>query len=106
MIWNERVMAEISVRIVERAFAFRNPFECPLTNMSFATSFSCLCLFLLFHGCGATRAVELKHKAAGNTPQTLAVYEAWFGLPKHISVGYSTNNAETVRNQMRKAKSL
>jgi len=74
--------------------------------MSFATSFSCLCLFLLFHGCGATRAVELTHKAVGNAPQTLAVYEAWFGHPKHISVGYSTNNPETVRTQMRKAKSL
>lgn len=75
--------------------------------MSLTMNVSCLSLLLLFHGCAhSSTAVELKYKAVGNTPQTLALYEAWFGQPKHISVGYSTNNAETIRDQIRKAKEL
>src|SRR5471030_2441085 len=75
--------------------------------MSLAASVFFLCVLLLLHGCGQySVAVELKHKAIGNTPQTLALYEAWFGQTKHIPVGYSTKNADTIRNQIRKAKAL
>ena len=66
-----------------------------------------LCLFLMFHGCsGPSQPVQLKYKAAGPTPQVLAVYEAWFGLPSHISVGYSSTDADVLRNQIRKAKEM
>ena len=36
----------------------------------------------------------------------LALYEAWFGEPQHLSVGYSTRNPDTIRDQMRKAREL
>ena len=75
--------------------------------MPFAASASSLCLLLLMYGCGHhSAAVELKHRAVGSTPQALALYEAWFGQPKHISVGYSTKDADTIREQIRKAKEL
>jgi hypothetical protein len=62
---------------------------------------------MLLHGCaGSSPAVQLKYPAAGKSPEVLAVYEAWFGPAKHISVGYSSNNPETIRNQMRQAKEL
>ena len=75
--------------------------------MSHATSASSLCIVLLFHGCGhSSTPVDLKYKAVGTSPQTLALYEAWFGQPPHISVGYSTNSPETVRDQIHKAREL
>src|SRR5579885_1304524 len=75
--------------------------------MSITTNAICLSLVMLVHSCAHSIApVELKHKAVNNTPQTLALYEAWFGQPKHISVGYSSNNPDTVRDQIRKAKAL
>ena len=36
----------------------------------------------------------------------LAVYEAWFGLPKHISVGYSSIDPQVVRKQILRAKEM
>jgi len=75
--------------------------------MSFGKSLSSLCMLLSFHGCLASSApVDLKYKAVGPAPEMLALYEAWFGEPKHISVGYSTKSADTVRDQIRKAKDL
>ena len=73
--------------------------------MSLVSIASSLVLLLGFHGCSSA-AVELRHKAVGNTPQNLALYEGWFGEPKHISVGYSTDNPEAVRNQIQKAKAM
>lgn len=70
-------------------------------------SVSSLCLLLLVHGCGsASHAVDLKYKATGSAPQTLALYEAWFGEPKHISVGYSTNDPETIKKQIKHAREM
>ncbi len=75
--------------------------------MSLTSSAWCICTLVLFHGCAHSSVpVELKHKAVGNTPQILALYEAWFGQPKHISVGYSSHNPDTIRDQIRKAKEL
>lgn len=48
----------------------------------------------------------LKYKAVGNAPQTLALYEAWFGHPKHISIGYSSHDPSVINNQIRKAKAM
>jgi hypothetical protein len=51
------------------------------------------------------KAMPLKHKATGQLPQTIALYEAWFGHPNHISVGYSSQDPSVIINQIRKAKS-
>ena len=37
-------------------------------------------------------------------PQVLAVYEAWFGHPKHISISYSSHDPDVIRKQIRQAK--
>src|SRR5580698_2309343 len=67
-----------------------------------------LCL-LLPRGCSdavSGQAAPLKYKAAGNSPQTIALYEAWFGHPQHISVGYSSHDPGVIASQMRRAKSM
>ncbi len=50
--------------------------------------------------------VQLKYKATGKSPELLAVYEAWFGLPKHISIGYSSIDPQVVRQQIHRAKEM
>jgi len=69
-----------------------------------------LLLLLIFsHGCstpGTVRALPLKHRATGNSPQVIALYEAWFGLPNHISVGYSSQDPEVIHSQIRRAKAM
>ena len=68
-----------------------------------------LFLFLLPHGCfgpGLGHGQPLKHRATGNSPQTIALYEAWFGHPKHISVGYSSHDPAEIDKQIRQAKSM
>jgi hypothetical protein len=65
--------------------------------------------FFMSHGCsdlGSPRIQPLKYKAVGPEPQTIALYEAWFGHPRHISVGYSTQDPVAVNNQIRKAKAM
>lgn len=75
--------------------------------MLFANCLSSFVVFCFLRGCAAsTPAPELKYKAVGNSPQAIALYEAWFGESKHISVGYSTKNPDTIREQIRKAKDL
>ena len=39
-------------------------------------------------------------------PQILALYEPWFGHPRHISVGYSSHDPVVIRKQMDEAKAL
>lgn len=66
-------------------------------------------LFLLPHGCsspGLPAPVQLKYKAAGTSPEILALYEAWFGFSKHISVGYSSHDPAVIRRQIQEAKSM
>lgn len=68
-----------------------------------------LSLFLLSHGCfgpESAQAPPLQHKATGSAPETLALYEAWFGHPRHISVGYSSHDPAEINSQIRKAKSM
>jgi len=72
------------------------------------TNFALLFL-LLFRGCAGPSvdvAQPLKYKATGKTPETLALYEAWFGHPKHISIGYSSHDTSVIDNQIRKAKAM
>jgi hypothetical protein len=67
-----------------------------------------LCLFVP-HGCSdlqASQTAPLKYKAAGQTPETIALYEAWFGHPNHISVGYSSHDPAVIAAQMKRAKAM
>jgi hypothetical protein len=48
----------------------------------------------------------LKYKAAGSAPQVIAVYEAWFGHPKHISVGYSSHDPAKLVSQIAQARKM
>jgi hypothetical protein len=68
-------------------------------------------LFLLSfaRGCShpaTTESSRPPHQVPAGPPQVLAVYEAWFGHPSHISVGYSSHDADVLRKQIRQAKAL
>lgn len=68
-------------------------------------------LFLLFLplGCshpGPNHSVHLAKRDAGTYPKILAVYEAWWGHPRHISIGYSSHDPEQVQKQIREAKAM
>lgn len=68
-----------------------------------------LSLFFILRSCssaGPTGTGRLQHQATGPSPQVLALYEAWFGHPRHISVGYSSQDPGAVRDQIRKAQSM
>lgn len=68
-----------------------------------------LFLFLFPHGCsghGSPQAVQLKYKATGKSPAVLAVYEAWFGHPRHISIGYSSHDPSVIRRQIHDAQAM
>jgi hypothetical protein len=78
----------------------------PMINSARITFFL---LFLLPHGCfgpGLSQEVRLKHRATGQSPQTIALYEAWFGHPRHISVGYSSHDPGTIASQILRAKAM
>jgi hypothetical protein len=70
-----------------------------------------LFLLSLLQGCPgspSTPTVQLKYKAGGNSPELLAVYEGWFGHPRHISpaaVGYSSHDPGVIRRQIDEAAS-
>lgn len=57
-------------------------------------------------GCSQRKPVQLKYKAASGSPEILAVYEAWFGFPKHISVGYSSHDPAVIDRQIHQAKAM
>jgi hypothetical protein len=65
-----------------------------------------LCLLLLLHGCSGSGPTRLVHRATGSTPEVIAVYEAWFGHPRHISVGYSSQDPDVIREQIHHAQSM
>jgi len=75
--------------------------------MVFRPTVALLFLLCLARGCSFTSS----HPGSSTTahmphtpPQVLAVYEAWFGHPQHISVGYSSHDPELIRKQIRQAK--
>lgn len=68
-----------------------------------------LIFIFVAHGCsapGSTSTGQLKYRATGNSPQVIALYEAWFGHPRHISVGYSSQDPAVIKKQIQKAKAL
>jgi hypothetical protein len=72
-----------------------------------STSIGLFLFFLLPHGCsdrGSATASRLKYRAAGSAPEEIAVYEAWFGHPRHISSGYSSHDPAVIADQIEQAK--
>ena len=64
-------------------------------------------MFLLLHACsGPSQQVQLKYTAADKSPQTLALYEGWFGPPNHVAVGYSSHDSKVINAQIQKAKNM
>ena len=66
-------------------------------------------LTLLPHGCsssGSTQPARLTYHAKGKSPEVLALYEGWFGYPKHISVGYSSHDPAVIQRQIHQAKAM
>src|SRR6266496_4202970 len=68
---------------------------------------------LLFQGCTHVNSDRVLQESlpamqasTQNMTRMLAVYEPWFGHPSHISVGYSSNDPETLRRQIDQAKTL
>jgi hypothetical protein len=77
--------------------------------MLIRASAALLFLVLLQHGCsspGADQPPRLKYRATGSSPEILALYEPWFGHPKHISVGYSSHDPVVLRNQIHEAAAM
>jgi hypothetical protein len=77
--------------------------------MIFRAMVALLFLLSLVPGCShpaATEGARLTNRVSAGPPRALAVYEAWFGHPKHISVGYSSHDPDVIRKQIRQAKAL
>jgi hypothetical protein len=91
--------------LLQPAAASKASKHVPMLRLTSAALF----LFLSFHGCSSPEAAQvqpLKHKAAGPAPQVIALYEAWFGHPNHISVGYSSHDPSLIARQMKQAKAM
>jgi len=70
---------------------------------------SALMLLLQLQGCAhPALSQEIRPSAAPAkaSPQVLAVYEPWFGHPRHISVGYSSQDPAVIRKQIVQAKAM
>src|SRR5580700_2757359 len=70
---------------------------------------SALVFVLLLQGCshpGLQQTLRQGIPAPEASPQLLAVYEPWFGHPRHISVGYSSQDPAVIRKQIEQAKAL
>ena len=70
---------------------------------------TCILILLLPNGCSRPRSspcARLQYRATGNSPRNIAVYEAWFGHPKHISVGYSSHDPAVINSQIRHAQAM
>lgn len=75
---------------------------------SLRLSFTTVVLVLL-QGCthaNLGRTLREAAPAAEAAPRFLAVYEPWFGHPRHIDVGYSSQDSVVIREQIEQAKKL
>lgn len=73
--------------------------------MAFRATLALLFVLSLFRGCSHLPS-RPQNLASGPPPQTLAVYEAWFGHPRHITISYSSHDEAALRRQIQEAKSL
>src|SRR6195256_734911 len=72
-------------------------------------SFAALILLFFHQGCSQNSLHRSLHQnsAANTTPtKVLAVYEPWFGHPRHIDVGYSSQDPVVIKKQIEAAKNL
>ena len=77
-----------------------------LKTMKFAALGTAL---LLVVGCSRNnvhRSLDASIHQVDGSPKVLADYQPWFGDKQHISVGYSTQDPETLRRQIRQAKNM
>ena len=75
--------------------------------MSLAATARMLSALVLLHGCsGPSQPVDMKYKANGPKPEVLAEYQAWFGRPNHLDVGYSSTDPAVLRSQIQKAQEM
>ena len=69
-----------------------------------------LVLVLLLQGCThpglQQQSLRQGVPAVGASPSLLAVYEPWFGHPRHISVGYSSQDPAVIQKQIDQAKTI
>lgn len=66
-----------------------------------------MAILLLAGACPApAQTAPLQYTAEGNSPELLAAYEAWFGGPSHIAVGYSSDDPATLQRQIDQAKGM
>ena len=66
-------------------------------------------LALFISGCQEhdfRRALQKQQQAPDKPTTVLAVYEAWFGDPDHIKIGYSTQDVVVLQKQIEQAKSI
>jgi hypothetical protein len=73
------------------------------------TTAALVCLLLQLQGCPHPELHQaLRQSAVANqtSPKLLAVYEPWFGHPRHIAVGYSSQDPVVIRKQMDQAKAM
>ena len=69
----------------------------------------CLLLALVLpHGCSGSgpAPARLQHRAVGNSPQLIALYEAWFGHPEHIKIDYSSHDPAVLDRQIQSAQKM
>jgi hypothetical protein len=66
-------------------------------------------VLMLLQGCAERnvgRTLRENSPAPGAAPRLLAVYEPWFGHPRHINVGYSSQDPVVITRQIEHAKDL
>ena len=71
-----------------------------------ASTFLVACLLFGSGFSAPAQAPPLQYTAQGNSPVLLAAYEAWFGGPGHMAVGYSSDDPRTLQKQMEDAKAI
>ena len=74
------------------------------TRLSLATL-----VLVLLQGCSQKNVGRVLREgvpAPGIGPRLLAVYEPWFGHPRHVNVGYSSQDPVVIRKQIEQAKNL
>src|ERR1700675_471528 len=76
---------------------------------SYRFSFAGIVLLTFQQGCPQSSVHRtLRENAPANSSPTrvLAVYEPWFGHPRHIDVGYSSQDPVVIKKQIEAAKNL
>jgi len=53
-----------------------------------------------------TLSAATQFQAPEGSPKILAAYQPWFGSPKHINVGYSSQDPQVLADQVKKARNL